>query len=49
MDGLTKLELQEQITAQVKKIVETINEVVPEDWTKAQMASVFQLFIEVYR
>lgn len=49
MDGLTKLEIQEQITAQVKEIVGKLDAAFPEEWTKPQVYSVFQLFLELYR
>lgn len=49
MDGLTKLERQEQIKKQVEQIIDAIDNVMPEEWNKPQIASVFQLYLELYR
>lgn len=49
MDGLSKLEAQEQIMATVKTIVETIHDAIPEEWSKDQVASVFQLYLSLIR
>lgn len=49
MDGITKLEAQKKITEIVDNIVRKIDEVVPEEWDKNQVASVFQLYLSIYR
>lgn len=47
MEKLTKE--QKAIVRDVNKALEAINAALPSDWTKGQVASVFQAFLEFYK
>lgn len=53
MDNITKQEelndMQEVVYKQVDPILKDLDQILPPTWTKNQVASVFTVYLEIYR